>query len=391
MAIPIKYSIRSIAERKITTALTALGIGLVVAVLLSVLSLAEGLTSVFTQSGSDKNILVLRRNAQSEIQSRINKEQAHLIYNLPGIDHDTDHRPLASAEAVAVMNMEKKGGGTSIVSIRGVSEKGPLLRPNFELIEGRMFKQGISEVIVSRGISERFKNMSLGSNFQVGSHSWRIVGIFDAHGTYPDSEIWADVDLVLSDFKRANYSSVLVRTIDKAAGESFNSILESDPRLTLDGNIESDYYKEQTDIANPIKFLGIFIGIVMAIGASFGAMNTMYASISVRIREIATLRILGFSRISIMLSLIIESLIVACLGGIIGCLMGLIVVNLAFSGVIGTTNFYNFSEVVFAFRLTPDLILWGLLLSLLIGLLGGALPASQASYTKITQALRQSE
>lgn len=391
MAIPIKYNIRNIAVRKITTTLTALGIGLVVGVLLSVLSLAEGLTSVFKASGSDSNMLVLRKNSQSEIQSGIKKEQVPLIYTLPGIDKDIDHRPLASAEVLVVMNMEKKGGGTSNVSIRGVSEKAPLLRPNFKLVEGRMFKQGISEVLVSRGISQRFKNMNLGSTFQVGSHHWQIVGIFDAGGTYPDSEIWADVDLVLSDFKRTDYSSVLARTIDKAARKSFNSALESDPRLTLDGIIESDYYKKQTAIADPIKFLGIFIGIIMAIGASFGAMNTMYASISSRTREIATLRILGFSRISIMISFIIESLIIALLGGIIGCLMGLLIVKLAVSGVRGTTNLNTFSEVVFAFRLTPDLMILGLLLSFLIGLFGGVLPASQAAYTKITLALRQNE
>lgn len=391
MSIPIKYNLRNIAVRKITTGLTAFGIGLVVAVLLSVLALAEGLTSVFKASGSSDNVIVLRKNSQSEIQSGIYKDQVPLVYALSGIDKGADYKPLISSEVVVVVNLEKIEGGASNVTVRGVSEKGPLLRPNFKIVEGRMFNAGVSEVIVSRGISKRFKNMNVGDIVRAGSNRWKIVGIFDAGGTAADSEIWSDVQGVMGDFKRAIYSSILVRVSDRANQKTFVNALESDQRLSLDGTAEREYYDRQTAVADPIKFIGMFIGIIMAIGASFGAMNTMYANISTRTMEIATLRVLGFSRYSILTSFVAESLIICLMGGIVGCLMGLVIVKFAISDVTGTTNFKTFSEVVFAFRLTPGLIITGLSLSLVIGLFGGLLPAGQAAYTKITLALRQKE
>jgi putative ABC transport system permease protein len=391
MSIPIKYNLRNIAVRKITTGLTAFGIGLVVAVLLSVLALADGLAGVFKASGSSDNVLVLRKNSQSEIQSGIYKDQVPLVYTQPGIDKDVDQKPLVSAEIVVVINLEKIGGGGSNVTVRGVSEKGPLLRPNFKIVEGRMFNPGVSEIIVSRGISKRFKNMGVGDIVHAGANRWKIVGIFDAGGTAADSEIWSDVQGVMGDFKRTIYSSILARVSDRANQKRFITALESDQRLSLDGIVEREYYDRQTGVADPIKFIGMFIGIIMAIGASFGAMNTMYANISTRTMEIATLRVLGFSRHSILTSFIAESLIISLIGGIVGCLMGFLIVKFAISDVTGTTNFHTFSEVVFAFRLTPQLVFTGLLLSLLIGLFGGLLPAAQAAYTKITLALRQKE
>lgn len=391
MAIPIKYNIRNLFVKKITTGLTILGIGLVVAVLLAVLSLAEGLVNVFKSSGSDMNIIVLRKNSQSEIQSGITRSQVPLVYTLPGIARDVDQNPLASAESVVVINMEKIGGGSSNVTIRGVSEKGPILRPQFKLLEGRMFKPGLLEVIVSRSISKRFKDMSLGKTIRFGSHHWNVVGIFDAGGSAPDSEIWTDVEGVLGDFKRTDYSSVLVRTMDKTSREQFVADLANDPRLNLDGITERTYYEKQTATADPIRFFGIFIGVIMAIGASFGAMNTMYATVSARTKEIATLRVLGFSRRSILASFIVESIVLGLSGGILGCLMGLLIVKVALTSVTGTTNFNTFSEVVFAFRLTPNLMLLGIVFSFFIGLFGGILPASQAAYTKITLALRETE
>lgn len=389
MAIPLKYNIRNLFVRKVTTGLTVLGIGLVVAVFLSVMSLAEGLTRVFQASGSKKNVLVLRKNSQSEVQSGISREQVPLIMTLPGIERDTDGSPLASSELVVMLNLEKIDGGTANVTIRGISEKGSLLRPQFKLIEGRMFRTGLSEVIVSRGISQRFKNCRLGDTIHFGVYRWNVVGIFDAGGTAPDSEIWTDVEGAMNDFKRPSYSSVLVRTIDKTAQDQFIAILAGDPRLALEGKLERTYYEQQTSTAAPIKFFGLFIGVIMAIGASFGAMNTMYATVSARTQEIAMLRVLGFSRLAILISFIIESLCLAFLGGVLGCLLGILAIKLALSGVTGTINFTTFSEIVFAFRLTPQLLLTGIVFSLFIGLLGGILPASQAAFTKITLALRR--
>ncbi|HEY7534788.1 MAG TPA: ABC transporter permease [Thermodesulfobacteriota bacterium] len=391
MAIPLKYNIRNLYVRKVTTGLTVLGIGLVVAVFLSVMSLSEGLTRVFKASGSDKNIIVLRRNSQSEVDSGIYRHQVPLIITLPGIERDKDGLPLVSQELVVILNMEKISGGTANVTLRGISEKGPFLRPQFNLIEGRMFKPGLSEVIVSRSLSKRFKNCRLGNIIHFGSYQWKVVGIFDAGGTAPDSEIWTDVEGAMNDLKRANYSSVLVRTTDKPARDQFIGDLVNDPRLSLQGKPERDYYKKQTSTADPIKFFGVFIGIIMAIGASFGAMNTMYATVSARTKEIATLRVLGFSHLSILTSFIIESLLLAFLGGVLGCILGFLAVNLALSGVTGTANFYTFSEVVFAFRLTPSTLLTGIIFSLFIGFFGGILPATQAAFTKIILALRQVE
>ena len=391
MAIPLKYNIRNLFVRKITTGLTVLGIGLVVAVFLSVMSLSEGLARVFKASGSTRNVLVLRQNSQSEVQSGIYRNQVPLIVTLPGIEKDIEGNPLASSELVVMLNLEKIGGGASNVTLRGISEKSPLLRPQFKLIEGRMFSPGLSEVIVSRSISERFKNCRLGDTIHFGVYKWNVVGIFDAGGTAPDSEIWTDVEGAMNSFKRPSYSSVLVRTTDKAAREQFIAALAGDPRLALEGKVERAYYDEQTSTAAPIKFFGIFIGVIMAIGAGFGAMNTMYAAVSTRTKEIATLRVLGFSRLAILTSFIVEALCLALLGGLLGCLLGILAVELALSGVTGTTNFTTFSEVVFAFRLTPKILLNGIILSLFIGLFGGILPATQAAFTKIILALRQIE
>jgi len=389
LGIPLKYNVRNLFVRKITTGLTVLGIALVVAVFLSVMALGEGLTRVFKSSGSDKNILVLRQNSQSELQSGVAREQIPLITTLPGVEKDADGKPLASGELVIVLNLEKLAGGSSNVTIRGVSEKAMKLRPQMKLVAGREFKPGVSEVIVSKSVGSRFKDCKLGDVIKFGAFRWTVVGVFDADGTAPDSEIWTDVEGMQSDFKRNNYSSVLVRTADRAGRDAFLAGLGSDARLALEGKNEKTYYDDQTSTAAPIKFLGVFVGVVMAIGACFGAMNTMYAAVTARTREIATLRALGFSRPAVLASFVIESVVLALLGGLLGCLLGMLTVKIALSGVTGTTNFATFSEVVFAFRLTPQLLITGVLFSVFMGFFGGLLPASRAAFTKITNALRQ--
>ncbi|MGE5345623.1 MAG: ABC transporter permease [Acidithiobacillales bacterium] len=389
LSIPLKYNWRNLFVRKITTSLTVLGIGLVVAVFLSVMALGEGLTRVFTASGSDRNILVLRQNSQSELQSGIGRDQVPLVETLAGIAKDVDGKPLASPELVVVLNLDKRGGGSSNVTIRGVGEKAVKLRPTFNLVQGRMFTPGKSEVIVSKSVASRFASCDVGQTIKFGAYRWTVVGLFDAGGTAPDSEIWTDVEGMASDFKRNGYSSVLARTTDRAGRDQFLAGLAGDPRLALEGKVERKYYDEQTSTAAPIKFLGVFVGVVMAIGACFGAMNTMYAAVSARTREIATLRALGFGRISIMTSFVLESIVLALLGGLLGCVLGWLAVKLALSGVTGTTNFATFSEVVFAFRLTPGLMVTGMIFSLAMGFFGGVFPAGRAAFTRITDALRQ--
>jgi putative ABC transport system permease protein len=389
LGIPLKYNFRNLFVRKITTGLTVLGIALVVAVFLCVMSLGEGLTRVFTSSGSDKNVLVLRQNSQSELQSGVSRDQVPLILTLAGIEKDTDGKPLASPELVIVLNLEKLDGGSSNVTIRGVGEKGLKLRPQMKLVAGRMFTPGRSEVLVSRSVSKRFKECDIGDVIKFGAYRWTVVGQFDAEGTAPDSEVWTDVEGMITEFKRGGYSAVLARTPDRASRDQFIAALAGDARLALEGKVERTYYEDQTSTAAPIKFLGMFVGVVMAIGACFGAMNTMYAAVSARTREIATLRALGFSRSAVMVSFVIESVVLALLGGIAGCALGALFVKLALSGVTGTTNFATFSEVVFAFRLTPALMLTGIVFSLFMGFFGGLFPAGRAAFTKITTALRQ--
>ncbi len=389
LGIPLKYNVRNLFVRKVTTSLTVLGIGLVVAVFLCVMSLGEGLTRVFTASGSDANVLVLRQNSQSELQSGISRDQVPIILTLPGVAPDADGKPLASPELVIVLNLEKVDGGSSNVTIRGIGEKGMKLRPGLTLVEGRWFTPGKSEVVVSKSVSKRFKDCTTGQTIRFGAYRWTVVGLFDAGGTAPDSEIWTDVEGMITDFKRGGYSSVLAKTAGRAARDQFVAGLAGDARLALEGKVERKYYDDQTSTAAPIKFLGFFVGIVMAIGACFGAMNTMYAAVAARTREIATLRALGFSRIAVLISFVFESLCLALLGGLVGCFLGLVAVKLALSGVTGTTNFATFSEVVFAFRLTPALLGRGIAFSLVMGFFGGLFPAARAAFTKITDALRQ--
>lgn len=389
LSIPLKYNVRNLFVRKVTTSLTVLGIALVVAVFLCVMALGEGLATVFTASGSEKNVLVLRQNSQSELQSGISRDQAPLVKALPGIEKDADGKPLVSAELVVVLNLDKRDGGSSNVTLRGVEEKAMALRPGMRITEGRPFVPGTSEVVVARSVARRFQGTGIGQEIRFGAYRWTVVGHFDAGGTAPDSEIWTDTEGMANTFQRGGYSSILARTTDRAARDQLVAALAGDARLALDGKVERAYYDEQTATAAPIRFLGFFVGVVMAIGACFGAMNTMYAAVSARTREIATLRALGFSRLSILVSFVLESIALAFLGGLAGCALAFLLVKLALSGVTGTTNFATFAEVVFAFRLTPALLATGIVFSLVMGFFGGLFPAGRAAFTKITAALRQ--
>lgn len=389
LSIPLKYNVRNLFVRKVTTSLTVLGIALVVAVFLCVMALGEGLATVFTASGSEKNVIVLRQNSQSELQSGIGRDQAPLVKALPGIEKDADGKPIVSAELVVVLNLDKRDGGSSNVTLRGVEEKGMALRPGMRLTEGRAFVPGTSEVIVAESVARRFEGAEVGDEIRFGAYRWKVVGHFDAGGTAPDSEIWTDTEGMANTFQRGGYSSILARTTDRAARDQLVAALAGDARLALDGKVERAYYDEQTATTAPIRFLGFFVGVVMAIGACFGAMNTMYAAVSARTREIATLRALGFSRLSILVSFVLESVALALLGGVAGCALAFLLVKLALSGVTGTTNFATFAEVVFAFRLTPQLLATGIVFSLVMGFFGGLFPAGRAAFTKITAALRQ--
>ena len=386
MAIPLKYNLRNLIVRRVSTLMTIGTIALVVAVFVALMSLANGLNSSLVETGSPENVVILRDGAQTEMQSFVTKEAFQVIQTIPGIARDTQGKPIASGEVVVLINLLRRGDiSASNVTVRGVSETGVTLRPHLKLVGGRMFRPDVGEAIVSRKIADRFQGVSLGDELQLGRRKFAVVGIFDAGGTGFDSEIWSDVVGVSDAFDRASYSSVLIRAENVATRDQLVSRIEAEQRLKLESKPELAYYEEQTSASGPIRGLGIFVAIIMGIGACFGGMNTMYASVAYRTREIGTLRALGFSKASILTSFVIESMILSLVGGLIGCLLALPVNGIA----TGTMNFRTFSEVAFSFRITPDLLLSALIFSLLLGFIGGLLPSRLAARMPITKALRE--
>ncbi len=386
MAIPLKYNLRNLFVRRVTTLMTVFTVALVVAVFIAIMSLANGLSSALVSTGAVENVIVLRDGSQTEIQSTVTREAFQIIQTLPGVARDSKGRPLASAETAVLVNLPRRGTGQpSNVTIRGVSETGFAMRPQVKLVAGRMLRPGLGEAIVSRTISERFESTAIGETIHLGRRDWKVVGLFDAGGTAFDSEIWADVNDVGGAFDRVNYSSALLRAENVAARDLLKDRIEAEQRLKLEAKPELKYYEEQTSAGGPIKALGIFVGVILGIGACFGGMNTMYAAVAFRTREIGTLRALGFSKASILTSFVIESVIIALIGGVVGC-----VLSIPFNGVAtGTTNFRTFSELAFSFRITPDLVISALIFAAIMGVFGGLLPSRFAARMPITKALRQ--
>ena len=280
---------------------------------------------------------------------------------------------------------DRRSGESTNVTLRGVSETGFAIRPDIKLVEGRMFRPEIGEAIVSRTIVKRFAGAEVGQTLELGRKNLRVVGVFDASGTAFDSEIWSSVNDVADAFDRQGYSSALVRAENLATRDQLVNRIEADQRLKLEAKPELKYYEEQTSASGPIRGLGVFVAIVMGIGACFGGMNTMYAAVAHRTREIGTLRALGFSKASIMTSFVIESMILALIGGVVGCLLALPVNGIA----TGTMNFRTFSELAFSFRITMDLVITALIFSAVLGFIGGLLPSRLAARMPITKALRE--
>jgi putative ABC transport system permease protein len=385
MAIPFKYNLRNLVVRRTTTLMTAFSITLTVAVFVVLMALAEGLRSSLASTGDPLNVLIMREGSQSETVSFVSRDSLQVIKYLDGIAKDDKGEPFVSPEVIVLINMPKRGQTQgSNVTIRGVGPDGPGLRPDFKIVEGRMFRSGLREVIVSRRISERFQDCALGDKLKFAKGYWTVVGIFTAGNSAYNSEIWADVNDLAQDFDRENYSDVVVRATDTAAVTRLKDEVANDRRLHLKPQTEREYYESQTSTARPIQAFGIFIAILMAVGASFAAMNTMYAAVARRTKEIGTLRVLGYSRWSIMLSFVIESVLIAALGGLIGCVLALPI-----NGVTtGTTNFSTFSELAFNFRVTPQLFLTGIIFSVVMGLVGGLFPAWRAAHENIVISLR---
>lgn len=389
MAIPLKYNLRSLLVRKVSTAMTILGVSLVVTVFLLVMSLAEGVRKTFHTAVSPLNLVVMRVGAQSDVQSVVETEKVDTIRTLPGIARDDQGQPLVSPEVVALINLPRRDGKKANVIVRGVEPVAFKLRPPIPVVEGRMFRDGTNEAIVSRRTRERFEGVNLGDTVASGSQRWLVVGIFDASGSPYDSEIWADLHNVQGQTRRNTISIVRVRAPDAAGRDRLAAAVKGNQQIKMDAKTEEAFYEEQMGTAKPIQFLAYFVGILMAIGASFGAMNTMYAQVSARIREIATLRALGFPRLSILLSFMLEAFALGLLGGCLGALMAIVAVRFILTAPTGTQNFNTFSEILFNFQLSAGLILSGMIFAVAIGLFGGFFPAARAARLKIVNALRE--
>lgn len=384
-AIPLAYNLRSLRVRWRTTIATVLGVALVVAVFVMVMALARGLKSTYIQTGDPMNLLVLRRGSTAESSSQIMRDEMVRMKYLPGIARDERNRPLFSPEIIVLIYLNRINsdvGGNVIV--RGMGEMGLALRPNVTISEGRMFEPGRRECIVSRRLVDRFANCRIGDHFRAGKAEWTVVGIFEAGKSAYESEIWADADEVRDAFNRNFYGSMLLRPVDPTAAEALIRRIESDRTLSARVLKEVDYYKDQTKTAGPIQFMGGFLATIMSIGAAFSAMNTMYAAVGARTREIGTLRVLGFRRRAIYISFLLESIVLAGIGGIVGCLLALPLNGVA----TGTFSWTTFSEVAFEFRITPELLGKGMVFALVMGVLGGLLPARMAARKPVLDALK---
>ncbi|MFT3868133.1 MAG: FtsX-like permease family protein [Nibricoccus sp.] len=382
----LKYHVRSALVRWRTTVATVAGIAVVVWVFVFVQSLAVGIELASGNTGDPRNLLITRKGALAESTSIVTREQFNIIRYLPGVARGTSGTPIASADLLVIINRPRlNGSGNANVLVRGVSPAGIEMRPQAALVDGRWFRPGQREVVASRRLAARFKGLQVGSSFQAVGQTLTVVGLFDAQRSAFDSEVWMDADEARNVFDRADYGSILLRPIDEAGAVAFKKAIESDKRLKMKISREVDYYKEQTRTALLPRYLGRFLAVVMSIGAVFAAMNTLYASVGARTREVGTLRVLGFRRRNILFGFLVEGALLAGIGGAIGC----VIAYLSADGYsVGTFGFETFSETVFDLKVTPALALRGFVFSLILGLVGSFLPALRASRLPVISSLK---
>jgi len=388
MGIPYYYSFRNLWTRRLTTFLTAAGMAMVVFVFAATLMLAEGLRKTLVETGSYDNAIVIRKSSNSEVQSGIDRQQASIVESQPEVAIGPDGRPLLAKEMVVLINLPKRvTNKTANVVIRGVGPESLRLRPQVQLRDGRMPRPGSAEVIAGTSIARRFKGGGMGETLHFGMRDWIVVGIFDAGTTGFNSEIWGDVDQLMQAFRRPVFSSVLFRLRDSSEFSGFKKRIESDPRLTLETKRESRYYLDQSEMmAKFLRILGITLTIIFSLGAVIGAMITMYAAVANRTTEIGTLRALGFAKGSILAAFVLESLFLGLLGGVAGVFCASFMQLITIS----TMNWSTFSELAFGFSLTGEIIGKSLVFSLIMGFVGGVLPAFRAARMNIVEALRSS-
>jgi ABC-type antimicrobial peptide transport system permease subunit len=386
MAIPLKYNIGNLKSRKVSTLMTILGIGIVIAVMVSMLALYNGVNEALVSSGSAENLMVLREGAQTEGTSWVTREKYNIIRTLPGIAKSSGGEPLVSPELVIIFKLPRRDNPTgSNVNVRGVTPKALELRSYMKLVEGRMFRSGTNEVIVSERMRKRFVNTNIGDSFKFGPRSWTVVGVFDADGTAFDSEIWTDVEYLGLAQNRPQFSAVLLRPDSAASFKKLSDTIRTDTRLKLLTKSEKKYYEDQTSGLLGIQILVTIVAFFMVLGATLGAMNTMFSAVASRGRELATMRALGFKRRAVLLSVVVEAIVLSGLAGVAGVIMALPVNGIA----TGTANFITFSEVAFNFRISIGVALFAIGLSVVAGVIGGLLPAISAARLPITRALRE--
>jgi putative ABC transport system permease protein len=388
MAIPLSYNIRNLWTRRLTTTLTVLGMALVVFVFAAILMLANGLRKTLVETGSYDNAIVLRKGADTEVVSGVGKEQAAIVETQPEIAIGRNGQELLAKELVVLITLTKEGSSSpSNVTVRGIDGASLALRPQVKLVEGRLPRWGSSEVMVGSSIARKFRGVELNQVLHCGMRDWRIVGIFDAGNTSFSSEVWGDADQLMQAFRRPAYSSVTFRLQTPSDFQAVKARIENDPRLKLVVKRETRYYAEQSEMmATFLRILGISLTVIFSLGAIIGAMVTMYSAVANRTAEIGTLRALGFQRKSILLAFLIESLLLGLLGG----MAGLFFASFMQLITVSTVNFQTFSELSFSFALTFDIVYKGLVFSLVMGFVGGILPALRASRMNIVDALRTS-
>lgn len=387
MRIPFIYNVRSVLGRPVSTALTALGIGLVVAVFIGMLALANGFAAALVRTGAPENALVLRRGADSEMSSGLDREAVSIIAASPHVARGPDGRAMVSPEVYVIVPLGRIEDTTKLanVVVRGVSEQAWQVRANLRLTDGRRPASGRNEVCVGARLVGRFPNTALGASLRFAGRSWEVVCHFAAGGSAFESEIWGENEQLMPVMRGQVFQSVAFRLADPAAFDEAKRALEADKRITVDVHRESAFYAEQSQLLGSIlRVLAGVITSIMAVGAVFGAVNTMYAAVSSRAPEIAVLLTLGFRPRSVMASFVVESALIALAGGLLGCLLAL-----PMNGVVtSTTNWASFSEIAFSFRITPGLLLAGLGFALVMGVLGGFFPARRAARMPVVQAIR---
>jgi len=387
MALPLSYNVRNVRNRWQVTLLAISGIALVVAVFTVLMSMSEGFASALRATGRPDNAMVVQRGSASELTSWVPLDQRQMIVVRDEVARAADGAPLASPEDVVVTNKPKKDGAPTNISVRGVTPRAFEVRSGIKIVQGRTFTPGLYEVIVGDKIAKRVQGLDIGSSVKLQKHDWKVVGVFSSQGGAFESEIWGDADVMGVDFGRTGGSNALSLRLKPGADvASLDRWIRSNPQMQLQAVTERKYYDDQAGpLAKVLRILATFVAVIMGVGAVFGAMNTMYAIVAARTREIGTLRALGFSRRAILFSFVLESVTLALAGGLLGCVLAFPMNGYS----TGTGQTQSFSEIAFAFRITPGIVMTALVFAVVMGVIGGLLPAVRASRLPITSALRE--